>query len=261
MELLPTLHNILSSLPESEETCVLLYGRGGEINAARRVALLLKEKFKNTSFVIPYYCQSSFTTLALSGDRLFTGPMTCFSPIDTHLEMLSDEGGSQGILASEDIRLFSSMAEEWFGINATQNSEALFASVAPHIYPTTLTSLYRSIKEQQQIAHELLALNSSVTNEQVRKEIVDSLMFHYHSHSYALTGKDLAGLGLPIIEDDGLFSLAWGAVNEIMTVIGGQARDSLEEPRNDCLIMTSSKMSIRQNYPNAFRPKWFEKEF
>ena len=124
-----------------------------------------------------------------------------------------------------------------------------------------MTSLYRSIKEQQQIAQELLALNHSVESEQVKKRIVDSLMFDYHSHSYALTGGDLSRLGLKVIEDPEVFSVAWRAIRDVTSIIGGQARDSVEDPRNDCLIMTSGSLQIRQYYPNAFRAVWFERRF
>jgi hypothetical protein len=261
MELLPTLYNTINTLPEDEELYVLLYGRGGEINAARRVAILLKERFKHVHYVIPYYCQSSFTTMALSGNTLFTGPMSCFSPIDTHLQMLTENDDGPNILASEDIKHFSTMAKEWFGLNSTQDSESLFASVVTNIFPTTLTSLYRSIKEQSQIAHELISFNQSVNNEQLRKSIVDTLMFEYHSHSYALTGKNLANIGLNVVEDNKVFSLAWSAVNRITNIIGGQARTSPEDPRNDCLVMTSRVMYVRQNIPHAFSPYWHKKEF
>lgn len=259
-DLLPALYNTLSTVPQSNQVSILLYGHGGEINVARRVALLLYEKFQRVDFIIPYYCQSSFTTLALSGYRLYTGPMSSFSPIDTHLEISADEQGSPSALASEDIRLFPSMAQEWFSVNSTQDADALFASVTSHIFPTTLTSLYRSIKEQQQIAHELVALNESITDQQIRDNIVKQLMFGYHSHSYALTGKDMSDLGLTVAADDDLFKLAWNAVCRITSIIGGQARKSPEDPRNDCLIMTAKTMCIRQHSPNAYRPCWFEKE-
>ena len=125
MELLPKLHDALSEMPNQERIHVLLYGLGGEINVARRVALLLYEKFRQVNFVVPYYCQSSFTTLALSGQSIFTGAMSCFSPIDTHLELCSSEGSSVDVLASEDVRLFPSMAKEWFGVDTDENAEAL----------------------------------------------------------------------------------------------------------------------------------------
>jgi hypothetical protein len=254
------LFDVLNEIPQDEEIYVLLYGLGGQINAARRIALLLHSRFKHVNYIVPYSCESSFTTLVLSAKTVYTGPMSSFTPIDTHLEMYGEDAASNGSIDSEDVRLYPTMVEEWFGISLEDDAETVFASIAPHIYPTTFTSLYRSIKEQQSIAHELLNLNPTLAQQQIKKTIADKLIFGYHSHTYSLTGEDLRKLGLPIVEDNDIFKIAWDAVNNIRQIIGGGARNSLDDPRNDCLIMTTERLAIRQNFPNAFRPRWFEKK-
>jgi len=261
MELLPTIYNLITTLPGNDELYVLLYGRGGEINAARRIAILLNDKFKAINFIVPYYCQSSFTTLALSGNNILTGPMSCFSPIDTHFQMRDDQENTPDVIASEDIRKFSNMAEKWFGLCSKEHSKLLLENITQNIFPTTLTSLYRSIEEQKKIATELLTFNKNITDANKRKKIVNTLMFDYHSHSYALTGKDLESLNLNITENIDVFSIAWNAINRILNIIGGQARVSPEDPRNDCLIMTRDNIHIRQHFPQTFAPKWYKKEF
>jgi hypothetical protein len=257
MEFLPNLYDVLTDIGHTERLDVVLYGLGGEINADRRIALLLHEFTDNLSFIVPHHCQSACTILALSGQQIIAGDVALFSPIDPRLNSAGEANDdSPGAIASEDIRLFCKMSEDWFGIEGEDVRSQLLSSLAGSIFPTTLTSLYRSTLELKSIAEELLGYQLGHQSSQQRTKIVEQLLFGYHSHSFALTGDNLAQIGLEVARDKAVEKLAWAISAQLRAVIGGGARQTPQDPRNDVLLATSDHVTVRRRYPGIMAPVW-----
>lgn len=251
MDALPKLYEILTQLPQKERLDVVLYGRGGEIVAARRFAILLHKFCTELTFIIPYHCQSTMTALSLSGHHIIAGDMALFSAIDPALQC-----EEQGALASEDLRLFAEMGQKWFGIDSEEARSQLLSALASSIFPTTLTSLYRSTLEVADIAKDLLAMGAPDISDGEQQKIVDKLLYGYHSHSYAPTNDDLKALGLPIVREQVIEQVSWQLVMAIQSIHGGTARDSHQDPRNDFILATPETAWVRQHYPGGFGPSW-----
>ncbi len=260
-EILPHLYEVLRDIGKTARLDVVLYGRGGEINAARRIALLLHEFTEKLCFLVPYHCQSSFTVLTLAGHEVIASDLATFSPIDPRLNAIeaSDSDGIQ-VLDSENIRLFNEMCKNWFQLDIEQEEVRmqLLASVASSIFPTTLTSLYRSTLELQHIAEELLRFQLPKESIQHRSDIVNQLLFGYHSHSYAITRADLLQIGLNVKRNETVEAMAWQIAKELNTVIGGGVRKTPQDPRNDVLLATSNYAYVRQKYMDVISPSWQE---
>lgn len=257
MEFVPELFDTLMAIGKSERLDVVLYGRGGEINAARRIGLLLRSFCDQLAFIVPLHCQSACTVLSLSGQEIIAGEMACFSPIDPRLNAESgiNESGP-GSLASEDIRLFCEMGEKWFGLEGQDTRRDLLASVASSIFPTSLTSAYRASLELKSIAEELIGFQLPHVNASKRADIVDHLIFGYNSHSFAITGKDLMDLGLNIVRDNEVERLAWEISSALRNSLGGGARQTPEDPRYDVLIASRNSFITRKHERNAIAPAW-----
>lgn len=260
-EFLPQLYDVLKEIGKTERLDVVLYGRGGEINAARRIALLLHEFTENLCFIVPYHCQSSCTVLMLSGHEVIASDLATFSPIDPRLNAIDtgEEGGIQE-LDSENIRLFNEMCKNWFDLDVQQEDVRmqLLASVASSIFPTTLTSLYRSTLELQGIADELLSFQLPNETAEHRSKIVNKLLFGYHSHSYAITRADLIQIGLKVKRNETVEDMAWQVAKELNAVIGGGVRQTPQDPRNDVLLATSNHAYVRQRHIEVMSPVWQE---
>lgn len=260
-EFLPQLYEVLRDIGKTERLDVVLYGRGGEINTARRIALLLHEFTENLCFIVPYHCQSSCTVLTLSGHEVIASDLATFSPIDPRLNTI-DASGTDGIqeLDSENIRLFNEMCKNWFDVDIQQEETRmqLLASVASSIFPTTLTSLYRSTLELKSIAEELLTFQLPNESVQRRADIVNQLLFGYHSHSYAITRTDLLQIGLKVSRDETVEGMAWQIAKELNAIIGGGVRQTPQDPRNDVLLATSSYALVRQRHIDVMSPTWQE---
>ncbi len=260
-EILPHLYEVLREIGKTERLDVVLYGRGGEINAARRIALLFHEFTENLCFLVPYHCQSSYTVLTLSGHEVIASDLATFSPIDPRLNTIEGNNADNiQELDSENVRLFSEMCQNWFDLDIQQEEirMQLLASVASSIFPTTLTSLYRSTLELKSIAAELLKFQLPNESDQHRNDIINRFLFGYHSHSYAITRADLIQIGLKVARNETVEALAWQVAKKLNAVIGGGVRQTPQDPRNDVLLATSSHVYVRQRHIDVISPIWQE---
>jgi hypothetical protein len=252
-ELLPALYEQCRALGRVERLDVVLHGRGGVVNAARRIALLLREHATHLAFIVPFHCQSSATLLTLCADEIVAGDLALFSPIDPLL------GGADGSTFSGlDIKLFGDMAASWFGIEQeTARAESL-ALLCNSIFPPSLTAFYRTSLEIEQIAHELLAKRGGASDSAADGALVRQLMAGYHSHNYAITGAELAALGLPVKRDDMTEQLAWPISTLLQATVGGAQRASEDQPWHDALLATRSGVKLRRRHAAALAPEWID---
>ncbi|TDQ46257.1 serine dehydrogenase proteinase [Permianibacter aggregans] len=235
LEILPPLYELLRQQPRRERLDVLFYSRGGIVNAARRVALLLREFADEISFLVPHYCESAGTVTALSANEIIAGPLAIFSPIDPLLT--AGQPGEAGPLAlsAQDLRLFSEMSRQWFGLEQHEAQQHALQTLATNIFPSTLTSFYRSTLEMQSICRELLALHRPDEVERC-KQIADQLIFGYHSHTYALTRDDMKALGLPVTSDPEIEPLLWSVAQALHESVGAISRRESDSGWQDALL-------------------------
>lgn len=260
IDLLPPLYEALRAIGHCERLNIVVQCRGGEVNAARRIALLLHRSTDHLTFVVPHFCESAGTVMALAAREIVAGPLAIFSPIDPHLSADPSGGNSGGAapsaLSAQDIRQFWRMSRDWFGLEESEAKARALALLCDNIFPTTLTSFHRCALELEQIGDELLSLHMGGRPQAERARIVQTLLYGFHSHTYALTGEELAGLGLPVAHDPVLERDAWALVRESSRYVGPESRDSLEDPGCDVLIATREGAVRRRRRPHAPTGVW-----
>lgn len=261
MEILPALYQQLMKIGKVKRLDVVLQSKGGEVNAARRIALLLREFTDHLSFIVPYYCESSATILTLASDEIIAGQMAIFSPIDPHLH-----GGEGDItqadtaLSCMDIQMFGEMSEDWFGLDKEAVRKEALSLLCQSIFPPTLTTFYRSTQEVKQIGEELIAFQLPQLNAEQRASIVKHLMFDYHSHGYAITRNEMSQIGLNIKTAEKVESLAWELSIIFQENIGGGLRQDPSSSWRDALIASQEGISLRENPGGGLMPKWLAEE-
>lgn len=257
LALLPELYDTLRGLGRPARLDVVFYCKGGVVNAARRIALLLHEFTRHLTFIVPHRCESAGTITALAARELVAGPVAVFSPIDPLLQGApSAQGEKPAVISSEDVRLFSQMAKDWFGLEEGAARQQALSVLCENIFPTTLTSFYRSILEARAICAELLSLHMAHAPEAQRTRIADQLLFGHHSHTYALTRDDLGALGLPLRRDEPTEDLAWEIARDLRGTLGGNVRRSLEDDWFDALFATREGVQRRRRSQSGLEPKW-----
>lgn len=246
IDLLPPLYDALRTLERTPRMDVVIYLRGGEVNAARRLALLLREFADSLRFLVPHYCESSGTLMALAADEIVAGPLAIFSPIDPHLNAAEGQSGGPGALSAQDIRLFANMSRDWFGYGAEDAATKALPLLCDNIFPTTLTSFYRATLEMEAIGQELQARRSPTGDAEAHAAVVRKLLYDFHSHQFALTGEDMRTLGLPVVRDAALEAIAWDIACDIRRLIGPESRESLQDDWRDALIATPESVRVRR---------------
>ena len=253
LDVLPKLYELLESLTFNPRLDVVLYTRGGDINATRRIALLLREYCDELQIHAPYYCQSSGTLLCLSADHVYFSAMSVFSAIDPHLHGATEDN-SAGALSSADIKHFNQMGKDWFNCDVGVDEEML-ALLCQSIFPPTLTAFYRTVKETQEIALEMLNFNKSL-NTANNLKMIEKLMFGYHSHEYCITGEEMRQLGLNFSREADLKNLTWNIAFELSNSVGGGNRVSLEEPWCDGILSNCEITHFREKSQHELKPIW-----
>lgn len=257
IDLLPTVYETLNEIGHTERLELVLYCRGGVVNAARRFMLLLHEFTDQLSVLVPHHCESSGTIMTLGAHEVIAGPLALFSPIDPLLSAVSSqEDGAPGAISAQDIRLFGEMARNWFRLDERDACVQSLSMLAGSIFPTTLTSFYRSTMELQEISEQLLAFQLPEESTENRSKIIDQLLFGYHSHGYFLTGEELKQIGLKVRRSPEIESLIWSLAKWISNVVGGGLRKSPDDSWNDTLIATADVIRIRQRQPKSISPNW-----
>tara|TARA_R110002051_G_scaffold32996_12_gene74537 strand:- start:7161 stop:8033 length:873 start_codon:yes stop_codon:yes gene_type:complete len=257
LDLLPSLYDVLHEMGRTERLDVLFYCRGGIVNAARRVALLLHEFTDHLTLIVPDRCESSGTIVALAAHEIIAGQVAVFSPIDPLLQAGSPTS-EQGPLAisAQDVRLFGEMTQQWFGVSGEEAKGAAMTILCESIFPTTLTSFYRSCLETRGICLELRSLATRSPEENDSAEVVDRLLYGHHSHTYALTREDMATLGLPMRADAATEDLAWEVARTIRGSIGAGGRVDPDESWTDTIVATRTGGRCRRRSPAGVGPQW-----
>lgn len=252
-ELLPALYDACAEIGHPARLDVVLHGRGGVVNAARRIALLLRARSQRLSFIVPFYCESAATLLTLCGDEIVAGELALFSPVDPQLG-----GASGGSYSSLDIKGFGAMAQDWFGVESGSARAESLALLCNSIFPPSLTAFYRATQELAAIGEELLAFQLPDADPATRQAIVQHLMSAYHSHNYAITPGELARLGLRVRRDQALESEAWRLSKLLQAGVGGAVRASGEDDWTDAVLATRATLRRRRRRPGGLAPVWDE---
>jgi hypothetical protein len=258
IEFLPPLYDTLRGLGRVERLDVLFYCRGGAVTAARRIALMLHGFADRLSFIVPDRCQSSGTILALAAREILAGEAAIFSPVDPRLQAPAGGGDRPLAIGAEDVRLFATMAKDWFGLDEEAARARALSVLADNIFPTDLTAFYRATLEVRAICLELLSLHMPDEAGEAKGRIVDGLLHGHHSHSFPLGRADLARLGLPVTSDPPVEALAWEIAGALRRSIGGAARPTEADDWTDGLLATRDGALRRRRGPGALAPIWEE---
>lgn len=255
IDLLPPLYEALRTLGPVERLAVVVQCRGGEANAARRIALLLHAFARRLTFLVPHRCESAGTVLALAAHEIVAGPMAVFSPIGPHFPAEDGDAGPSA-MSSEDFRQTWRMLRDGFGLEAPEARTKALKLLGDHLFPTTFTALHRSARELERIGEELLSLHMGDRPREARAEIVSTLLYGFDSHACALTADDLRRIGLPVVRDTALEAVAWDAGCELRRLAEPESRRDEDAHWHDAMIATAEDAQRRLRRRDAPAGRW-----
>lgn len=207
------LYQCLRQLPPLNRLDLILHTGGGEVQAARKLVDLLRQKAAEVSVLIPYKARSAGALICLGANEVVMGPMSELSPIDPHIAMRGDfSGNGPKAISAEEVRLFAAMARDWFGVcdedvagllaqreKALQTVGAMIETPAFYPYLSGRDNLYVMGNLRQKISKARL------------DEILDLVGLRPHQHkrfsSYSLGMKQRLAIGLTLLHHPRLLIL------------------------------------------------------
>lgn len=244
LDLLPPLDDALARIGDVPRLDVVVYLRGGEVEAARQLALRLQAATPRLRFLVPHFCASSGTILALAADEILAGPLAMFSPIDPHLAGTGDRPDLPVVLSAEDLRRLPEAIEAWFGLAPDVAAAQAQALLTARIAPETLATFERTVRTLEATGDTLLARH--IASPEARAAIVRTLLHGYGSHDYAITGDELRALGLPVTRDPAIEALAWDVTCAVRRILGPESRASLTEDWHDAAVADTQAVALRR---------------
>lgn len=214
------IYQCLRRMPPSNQLDLILHTGGGEIQAARKLVQLLRQKASKVNLLIPYKAHSAGTLISLGVDEVIMGEMAELSPVDPHISMRGVFSGSgPKSISAEEVRLFTTMAQDWFGVQTSEPD--LLALVCEKIFPTTLTGFYRAVAQMRSLAEEMFADQRPELAAEERSRVIHHLIHDFHSHDATLNWRDAQAIGLCVQaatdEEDCLLWCVYEELNKIFS--------------------------------------------
>ena len=178
---------------------LILTANGGQISAARKIAVLLREYAKDLTVFVPYKARSAATLLCLGADSLVMGPFGELSPFDSHILAASEPSAkTPAAISSEDIKNFSAMAKDWFGLSSTESRTRVFEVLGSRVFPTTLTAFFRADAYLRSVAAGQLKLHLPTASPSKIHAIVNQFLSGMPEHRHGFVRGDLKRMGLNV---------------------------------------------------------------
>ena len=220
--------------------------------------MLLHGSTRHLGFVVPDRCESAATLLVTAGHQLIAGPVAIFTPIDPLLPVEGATEGSPSGVAAEDVRLLPDTLKAWFGLDSDAARREALTMLGSAIFPSTLTSFLRATREVEEIATALSLLGAAGGDQEKAHGIVEKLLHGFHSHGFALSGDDLAAIGLPMVTDQAVEKAAWQAFQLLRSRLAPPERKDREAPHLDAVVATTDQWFTRSREPATGAPLWTE---
>ena len=201
---IPTLSKAVDTLPKSKELVLVLNTGGGNVDAVRHILLALREAAQDIRVVVVDYAISAGSLLCMGAKDIFLPKGAYISPVDP---LMSSSGQNHSevfpqTLSSEDIRAFSDMAGDWFGLTSEHAQLEVLRLLCTHVFPPSISKLYKAEQYILEFGAELLRSQLPDWTEEKRLDVTKRLVRGYPNHSSQLHYTDLSKLGFCVYEAD-----------------------------------------------------------
>lgn len=189
---------LTNTLGDDRRVALVLHTAGGYVNAARRLAVLLRDHVDTLHIVVPHKAISAGTLLCLASDELVLGRLAELSPLDPNVSSAHPQAGMPPSISSADIHAYVEMAEAWFGLDRERHGLELFKLLNQKFFPTSLSSFYRSERQMIEYCQEFLCHSMANAAPAAREAVAQKLVRGYGSHDYVITRPEVVDLGLAV---------------------------------------------------------------
>lgn len=227
-----------------EQLDIIIHSGGGDINAAYKIARILRNHAKSVSACVPLYAKSAATLLCISADEILLDEFAELGPLDT--QVLEERKGGKRAYSSalnpfktlEQLQAFSletlDMAMKMITRRSGLGLDECLKHATDFVRVTSDPLLRQLNVEQLGEYHRALSIGLAYGERLLRKipkwsddarrrSVLNRLVYEYPSHGYVIDCQELMDLGFE----------AKGLLPEEATDLHGMFRG--HNPNEDCV--------------------------
>jgi ClpP class serine protease len=195
------LYNHLYKIGKQEKLALFIYGPGGSGIAAYRIVKLLRNFTKELNIIVPSRASSAMTMLALGADKIFVGPLSVFSPIDTSIanHPLAPKDSRTRYPVSVEItqvQKYLELVKKDQYKDSSDFRKTPYYALTEKVHPLFLGTIQRSLSLSKLLLKGIV--ETHLDNKENVKKLVDRLNDEYPTHSFPILKADLEKFGLNI---------------------------------------------------------------
>lgn len=185
----------LKTIGKVEKIDIVLYTRGGDVNAVWPFVNLIREFCDKFSVLIPYRAHSAGTMIALGANEIVMTEVGELSPIDPTImgplnpRIISQEPGSVVKVSVEDVVSYIKLAKE--GEPQLKKEASLlkvFEKLTDSVHPLALGNVNRVYSQIRQLTEHLLDLHPKRGRKD--QKIVNHFVEKFYSHQHSINRKE-----------------------------------------------------------------------
>ncbi|MCB0547349.1 MAG: hypothetical protein KDD19_07140 [Phaeodactylibacter sp.] len=192
-------YRLLKDRIKADTLYMFIKSDGGSGKTALRIIHLLRRYYKKIVVLVPLNCASAGTMLALGADVIKMGPIAYLTAIDTSithdLSPVDNDNDRVSVNQTEldrVLKLWDSKKE--------QNDQNPYTQLYQYIHPLVFGSVDRASSLSIKLTTEILTYH--LDDVEKAERISTHLNSDYPSHSYPITSREAARIGLHVEELD-----------------------------------------------------------
>ena len=193
---------------------LLIHSGGGHPDIAFKVMKFFRRRFDEVNVIVPLAAKSAATLMCLGADKIYMGEMADLGPIDIQIDDTYEHGSKSFSpldefksmeylreMSIEGMDYYASLMNIQYGVSIKQGLEAsvpliseLMRPIFGQIDPIKMGGYRRAIAIGEEYAKRMLAL----TGNPHATQIVQTMVWEYPSHDFAIEFEEARDLGLPV---------------------------------------------------------------
>ena len=175
--------DLLHRIGNNENIELMLHTPGGDIDAAEKLILMIRDKIGNGRFriVVPHRAKSAGTLMVLGADTVVMSDTSELGPIDPQVRIPDKDGGHKWVAAQNYLDAYAEHAKT---LNANPNDNAatmMLAKLDPVLRQTCLAVMDRSRKLAENLLKQGRILSDPTSWTLTASELIDTKRWRTHS--------------------------------------------------------------------------------
>jgi hypothetical protein len=208
---------MLHNIPRNANVDLMLHTPGGDIDAAEKIGMLLRDHVQHLRVIIPDYAKSAGTLLATAADEIVMGDTSELGTIDPQVFTADGRGALSAKSYLDTFQLHSRALKR-------DPNDAVAQLMLSKMDPVLVRKYERMTMRSQMIAVDLLR-RGMVTDQKAAEKVAKTLINtqKWHSHGQVITHAHAIAAGLKVTYvagTDPLWEKIWALYCQHRLVVG-----------------------------------------